>query len=332
MAGLPASNRLTTPNLTWDPWFPEGDAAPKGHIFYLQADPILPSRERHAHSSIGHAVYAGDGQWVADEHPVIPHGARGSFDEAVWTGSVFSLAPDDHVMLFTGRSTIDLEHQYVQRIGLARSNDPNLRVWRKHDRPVLRPGGPYSTLDRDDSQPIWRDPYLFIGEDGRVYAAIAARLAGATSPYSACIGLAQASTYSFTRWKYLPPLVVSDFRYGEMEVPQVVRHDGRYYIFFTVHAGHYNPAWAAEIGGPRNGLHCYVTDQLGNPPVPVNNTGSVLDDTFVRGLRLIGPPDGNTFKAIGWQDGEDTLQGFVGGLSNTYNVTLEGLNVRAEPA
>jgi levansucrase len=333
VAGLTASNRLTATGLTWDAWFTEGDTAPKGHIFYLQADPGLPSQERHAHSSIGHAVYTGGGQWTTDECPVIPQGTPGSFDEAVWTGSVLSLAPKNHIMLYTGRSMPSPNHQYVQRIGLARSNDPAMRRWRKHGVPVLLSGGPYSTLDRDDSQigPIWRDPHLFVGEDGQVYAAIAARHADPTNAYSACIGLVRAIDSSFTRWEYLPPIVTGNFRYGEMEVPQVVRHGGLYYIFFTVHSGHYSPAWAAEIGGARSGLHCYVTDRLGTPPVPVNDTGSVLDDTFVRGLRLIGPPSGNKFDAIGWLDGENTPQGFVGGLSSTYTIMLDGTKVHAEP-
>ena len=330
---MTAHNRLTALGLTWDPWFPVGQAAPQGHVFYLQASSTLPSPERHAHSSIGHAVYT-DGQWVADERPVIPQGAPGSFDEAVWTGSVLSLAPNNHIMLYTGRSMLSPDHQYVQRIGLAKSSDPSMRKWHKHAVPVLVSGGPYSALDRDDSQigPIWRDPYLFFGEDRRVYAAIAARLTNPTHAYTACVGLVRATDNGFTRWEYLPPLAICDNRYGEMEVPQVIKHGDLYYIFFTVHSRHYNPEWAAEIGGARSGLHCYITDQLGTPPVPANGTGSVLDDKFVRGLRLIGAPDGNSFKAIGWLDGEETPQGFVGGLSDTYTITLSGLRVHAEPA
>lgn len=335
MTSLPRQNTLTATGRTWDVWFPQGATDSAQHMFYLQADSSLPADQRHAHSSIGHAVYdSRKGLWVADALPAIPQGTPGSFDQAVWTGSVLSFAHNRHIMLYTGRSILGPNHQYVQRIGLATSSDPNMAKWAKHGAAVLASSWPYSTRDRDDSHagPIWRDPYLFVGQNRQTYAAVAARHSGARHAYSACIGLVRATDDSFAEWEHLPLLVDGAERYGEMEVPQVIWHNGLYYIFFTVHARHYNPVWAKTIGGARNGLHCYVTGSLNELAMPVNGTGSVLDDAFVRGLRLIGPPNGNTFKAIGWLDGEDTPQGFVGGPSNTYTITLDGLKVYAKPA
>ena len=306
----------------WDPWFPTGPAASTDHVFYLYTPP-----------EVGHAVRNRLGLWIPDEQPVLAGKDDDAFDAVIWTGSVLSRRPDEHAMLYTGRALTNPNGLYAQRIGLARSTDPDMRHWDKHPTPVLVPSGPYYCTRDDTDQPgggpIWRDPYLFIGIDGRTYAAFAARTADTSTPYNACIGWAVATNDELTQWEYLAPLVDGTHHYSEMEVPQVVLHGNLCYVFFTVHARCYNPAWADEVGGKPNGLHCYVTSCLGVPGTPANNSGSVLDESLVRGLRLIGPPHGDTYTAQGWLDGEGTLTGFIGGLSGRYSVTLDGLRVTA---
>jgi levansucrase len=319
----------------WDPVFPMGPAAPEGlpeHVFFLTADSNLDPAERHHYSSLGHATRIPNGLWQPSALPVLAPRSK-NFDQAIWGAGVLSLATNRHILLYTGRSMSNPALPYIQRIGLATSTDPSMERWVQRNQPVLAPGAPYSTYNGNDTRgagPIFRDPYPFVGPDGDIHVAFSARLAGRGTPYNACIGHAVATDESFTRWRLLPPLADGTGMYGEMEVPQVVLHNGRYYVFFTVHASHYNPSWTDVVGFASNGLHCFVANTLDGPSIPANGAGVVRNDEFNRGPRLFGKPDGDVYLAQGWRDGEGTSRGFVGGLSQMLRVTLEGYDVYAE--
>jgi beta-fructofuranosidase len=317
--------------LVWDCWFPTGPAAPPGlpeHVFFLHAESRWLPTERNSHARLGHAVRTSSGLWLPDEQPVLTPRPDG-FDQTIWSGSVLSLDDDWHLLLYTGCTLDDPAVPYVQRVGLAVCSDPSMEHWVRYADPVLVPGAPYSTYEGDGAGHIFRDPYLFVGPDSRVYAAFSARLAESPPPFNACIGLAVATNDQFTEWQFLPPLADGTAEYSEMEVPQVIEHDGKWYIFFTVHARHYAQQLARQLGEATGGLHCFVADAFGEPAAPANADGLVWDHEWIRAPRLFGVPSNDTYAAQGWRDGELTNRDFIGGLGPLMSVTLAGREVTA---
>ncbi|HSW81199.1 MAG TPA: glycoside hydrolase family 68 protein [Candidatus Saccharimonas sp.] len=315
-----------TDRYVWDVVFPSGPGAlaTPQHAFYLQADRSVAPGERHFYSSLGHAKRTYDG-WVSDSAAALS-GRPSNFDQAIWGVGVLSLTLTNHLLFYTGLHYTG-EYLWQQRIGLARSTNADLRDWQRLEAPILQPAPPYRMAEKDECGfgPIFRDPAPFIGDDGRLHVAFAARLADVPAPHNACIGHAVAINDELTDWAMLPPLVDGSDRYSEMEVPQVIRHGGLWYVFFTVHAMHYNLGWAEKVGDARPGLHCYVGPTLNDCRVPVNNHGNVWPSTVLRGPRLFGNPSGNRFKAQGWVDSMD-IPG-AGGLSAVIMLDLNGDNV-----
>lgn len=116
----------------------------------------------------------------------------------------------------------------------------------------------------------FRDPAWF-GDpvDGAEYLLFTASLAGATSEYDGAIGWAQRQADG--GWQLRAPLVAMDGVNNEPERPHVVRHDGRYYLFFSTQSRMFAPGVPA---GP-NGLYGMVADRMAGPWRPLNGSGLV---------------------------------------------------------
>lgn len=314
----------------WNIMFPTGPgAAPDmpDYAFFLYASNTHLPVHRHSHSSLGRAMRLPNGLWQPAELPALAPRRLG-FDRAIWGGGILSLAPDDHLLFYTGLNMSNPKRPWMQSIGLARSNSLCMDRWRRRDNPVLKPRLPYHDDDADN--PICRDPYPFIGPDGKVHLAFAARMKGKPLPYNACIGHAVAANDEFTGWKLLPPLIDGTGRYSAMKMPQVIHHtNGQWYIFFTARSKHYSPSWTALAGGAKDGLHCFARDDFTSRAIPVNGRGSVRDDAFYRAPRLIGRPINGVYNALGWLDGRDIGVGFVGGLGKTMQIAIDGKMVTA---
>ncbi len=229
----------------WDFWLVREDD--RHHVFYLQAPRALGRPAlRHHNASVGHAVSFDLSDWSVLPDALRP-GAPGSWDDlAVWTGSVIEHGGRWH-MLYTGVSRAD--GGLVQRIGLAVSDD--LVEWVKHPANPVLEADPrwYDLLDlsrwRDQS---WRDPWLFrCDEDGFVHTLITAR-ARAGSPDGAGV-VGHARSRDLVRWEVLPPLTAAG-EFAQVEVPQLVRLDGRYEILVSCLAEDHSSGRLARLGVP----------------------------------------------------------------------------------
>ena len=229
----------------WDFW--SVTDGPDHHLFYLQAPRALGDPDlRHHHATIGHAVSRNLRDWrvLAD---VLGPGPPGSWDDlAVWTGSVIRV--DRHwAMLYTGIG--HREHGAVQRIGLATSDD--LVSWRKHPaNPVLEADERWYELLGAGAWPeqAWRDPWLmFDPETGRFHALITARAAGARAADGAGV-VAVAHSEDLVHWTVGPPITEPGW-YGHLEVPQVSRIGGRWYLTFSVEAERHAAQHPDRIAG-----------------------------------------------------------------------------------
>jgi beta-fructofuranosidase len=245
----------------WDFWSVAD--GPDHHLFYLQAPRALGDPDlRHHHATIGHAVSRDLRDWrVLDD--VLGPGPPGSWDDlAVWTGSVVRV--DRHwAMLYTGIS--HRERGAVQRIGLATSDD--LVSWRKHPaNPVLEADERWYELLGAGAWPeqAWRDPWLmFDPETGRFHALITARAAGARAADGAGV-VAVAHSEDLVHWTVGPPITEPGW-YGHLEVPQVSRIGGRWYLTFSVEAERHAAQHPDRIAGSavRSVRYRVANDPLG---------------------------------------------------------------------
>lgn len=321
----PATGYAPEGQLAWDLWVVERDG--EYHLFHLQAPPGLHPELRHGRATVGHAVSRDLRSWQSVGTAFAPSAPGGWDDRTIWTGSI--LAHDGaYAFLYTA---LRRGQGLVQRIGLATS--PDLETWtRRGAGPVLRAdpahyqtdgGGPLRVED-------WRDPYLCRVE-GRVHAFITAR----TRPPPACSPLrisadharefmaiaapaalrapllangplagrgciALATSDDLQGWTVEPPLFAPG-RYGMLECPQYLEHEGASYLLFSTWAGTYTRAWARQIGGAHTGLHGYVADALRGEYRPVNGNGVVLgSDSGCYATRLVRGPDGG-WQALSWQ-------------------------------
>ena len=212
----------------WDFWLVREGG--RHHVFYLQAPRALEqSALRHENASIGHAISGDLRSWQVLPDALYP-GPEGSWDDlATWTGSVI-----DHdgrwYMLYTGISRA--EHGLVQRIGLACSDD--LIRWEKHPaNPVLEADPAwYDLLDhtrwRDQS---WRDPWVFRGpSEGWFHVLVTARSKLGAPDAAGVVG--HARSRDLVEWEVLPP-VTAHGDFAQVEVPQLVRLNGRYEILVS---------------------------------------------------------------------------------------------------
>jgi len=84
---------------------------------------------------------------------------------------------------------------------------------------------------------------------------------------------------------FLPPLVDADGLNNELERPHIVRHGGRFYLFWSTQA----KVFAADGPSGPNGLYGVVSESLLGPWLPLNGTGLV-----------IGNPADAPFQAYSW--------------------------------
>lgn len=212
----------------WDFWL----ACERGrhHVFYLQASRELGQTAlRHHNASIGHAISDDLRSWQ-----VLPDalcsGPQGSWDDlATWTGSVIE-HDERWYMLYTGINRA--EQGLVQRIGLASSED--LIHWEKHPQNPVLEADPtwYDLLDLERWRDLsWRDPWVFRdAADGWFHVLVTARSRFGSPDGAGVVG--HARSRDLVEWEVLPPLTPhGDF--AQVEVPQLIRMNGRYEILFS---------------------------------------------------------------------------------------------------
>ena len=119
----------------------------------------------------------------------------------------------------------------------------------------------------------WRDPFLFLAGD-RVYQYVCARSKSPDRHRRGTIGLA--TSRDMRTWQVEPPLHVDPIA-TELEVPQVYRIGGRYYLLFCTSTDRLLPAFKRRFPGHRfrNANFSMVGDSpLG--PFRLHGTGEAL--------------------------------------------------------
>lgn len=285
------------------------------HLFYLQAprslhDPNL----RHGMATVGHAVSHDLRHWV-HRGTVLEAGSPGSWDDrAIWTGSV-TIQDGLAYMFYTALSTAD--QTYVQRIGLAVSAD--LIHWERHQsNPLLAVDTRWYESQSTEliGTQTWRDPHVVYASDEQVYYMfLSARINEGPHDGRAVIALARSA--DLLSWEVLPPVSISgDFT--EMEVPQVVPINGRYYLLFCAsrHAAtrmsySHNKSWV--------GTHYLVADKLTGPYSSLTDDPLLADatGTYYAGKLVQGRAGAHFFMA--WRQWDDEGN-FCGGLSDPAEV------------
>jgi len=289
----------------WDFWLITH--AGQYHLFHLQAPRGLPDPEmRHGLATVGHAVSKDLIHWQ-DLGTALGPGRPGEWDDrAIWTGSVIE-RDGLFYMLYTG--TCHGERGKIQRIGLAVSRD--LLHWEKHPKnPVLEADrGLYEGAEESlFGELAWRDPYI-IKHEGVYFALITARRNRGDPKKRGCIATAWSD--DLVHWRIGPPLKVPG-GFAQMEVPQVIHLEDRFYLLFSAEAG-----WVADEACPKVTGTFYATaaELFGPYSVPKVLLGDHQGSFYA--AKLIQTIQGS-WVALAWVRTRDGS--FVGGLSDPIPV------------
>jgi len=310
---------LRVPNKwVWDFWLAQD--GPDYHIFYLQAPRSLQDEGlRHWNVSVGHAVSQNLRDWDILPDALHPSSTETWDDYTTWTGSIIK-HNSLWYLFYTGGCRA--ENGKIQRVGLATSID--LIHWDKHpDNPLLEASPHfYEQLDLNLwFDQAWRDPWLFQHpQTGEFHAYITARC-----NYGPADGrgvIAHARSTDLLNWEVLPP-VTAPGDFGQLEVPQLVLIQNRYYMLFctaaSTHAADYQRKTGVE---PVRGTHYLVADNLLGPFRFSTREFLVGDPigSFYNGKLVQGPDDTWYFMASRqFTPGGD----FIGALSDPMPVTIE---------
>lgn len=242
----------------WDFWLARNGE--DWHIYFLQADKSLGDPElRHRNVTQGHAASTDLSTWTHLGTCLTPATGSAWDDWTTWTGSVLQ-GPDGLWHLFyTGTTHGDGGLQ--QRIGHATSTD--MHSWQRVGSGLcLDICGP----DYEEYTPghwhdrAMRDPWVMKSPDGEGWLMyFTARVPGVSEPNAGgAIGLATSpDLYSWT----LQPPVYRGGMFGQMEVPQVFEHQGRWYMLFCTSRDHWSEAYRRfNPQNPVTGTHYLMAD------------------------------------------------------------------------
>jgi beta-fructofuranosidase len=301
----------------WDSWHAVDDGGVH-HLFFLRASrALLDPDRRHDRASVGHATAPDLRRWALQPDALVSADVPAWDDFAIWTGSV-ARGPDGVWRLFyTGSS--HAERGLVQRIGVAVSDD--LVTWtRAHDGPLLEADARwYETLDLEAwNDEAWRDPYVFPdpGGDGW-HMVITARARDGDPAGRGVIGHARSD--DLLEWEVGPPLT-APCGFGQLEVPQVARVDGRHFLVFS--------CWPDRMDAARRA-------RWTGGGVWIAPGESLLGPWDIAGAEPLGHPslyagrlveNGGNWCVLGFRDIEDGA--FVGEITDPLPLERDGAGLR----
>jgi hypothetical protein len=221
----------------WDFWVV--DDGEQYHLFFLYASRALHDPElRHHRASIGHAVSADLRSWERIADALVRSDAPAFDDLATWTGSVVR-HPDGRWLMFYTGATLNEHGANVQTIGYASSRD--LITWDKSPGPLLQADPRwYETYEPDGNwhDEAFRDPWVFADPAGDGWhMLITARSARgpASSPHDTIDRgvVGHAWSADLEHWELREPVTAPGSGFGQLEVLQVGRVDGRDVLIFN---------------------------------------------------------------------------------------------------
>lgn len=292
----------------WDSWYvQDGDT---WHGYFLKAPKSLINPDlRHFNVTQGHAVSKDLMSWDHLGTDFAPATGPAWDDYTTWTGSV--IRGDDDLWHFFYTGTNRAEDGLYQRIGHATSTD--LHNWeRVGDGLCLDLEGPAAeAYESEHAKGFWhdraaRDPWVMRDPDGDGWLMFFTARASGVEEANAGGAIGFATSPDLYDWTLQPPVFVGD--YGQLEVPQMFKADGRWYCLFCTAAEHFSESRAAATpGGPVTGSHYLIGESPRGPwrvapgfldgALPCRRYASRIVDTG-EGLVILGfadRPDGGDF-------------------------------------
>ncbi|MEM7487777.1 MAG: levansucrase [Pseudomonadota bacterium] len=247
----------------WDSWYAREGGL--WHGYFLKAPRSLGDPElRHFNVEQGHATSADLTDWTHHGTCLAPSEGSAWDDYTTWTGSV--VHGDDGLWHYFYTGSRRSEDGLYQRIGHAIGTD--MHHWERVDSGLcLDLTGPNADVyEADHAVGFWhdramRDPWVMKDPEGEGWLMyFTARASGVAEPNAGgCIGFA--TSPDLHDWTLQPPIFTGGF--GQLEVPQVFEHGGRWYCLFCTAAEHFSKDQANAVpGGPVTGTHYLI----GNGP------------------------------------------------------------------
>jgi beta-fructofuranosidase len=224
----------------------------KYHLFHL----VLPN-----HDYIAHATSDDGLVWDRVPHALFIDNPGAFDDDMLWTMHV---TPDPHRggwrMMYTGLKRA--EQGRIQRVGAAHS--PDLYHWTKlyANYPLEISGEHYEAEIYHDRRWVsFRDPFLF-HENSRCYLLASGRVNEGPEVRRGCVALAEEvgeDEFSFRAPLHWPR------HYDEIEVPGLIKIDGRYFLIGSLREDVKVRYWyASELEGPYENFFDNVLMPQGN--------------------------------------------------------------------
>ena len=259
-------------------------------------------------------------------------------DTATWTGCVVREPGGRWLMFYTGVGEQDECRE--QRIGLAVSTD--LHTWtRVLAEPVLTadPRWYETDPDRTIDGVAWRDPWVFMGQDGRWHMLLTASAADWPAATGGVIG--HAVSDDLLNWEALPPLTAPG-QHRCLEVPQVATVDEQQILVFSAPRdeidGMPSPVgdtWCARADGPlgsfdidgawmieNSGLYAGRLVERSEGEWVLMGFVNMRDDEFVGVVDDPQPLDPSTLRVIGATTSD---------LQERHAISSRGRRVRLHP-
>jgi sucrose-6-phosphate hydrolase SacC (GH32 family) len=255
----------------WDFWYYFDRKAELFHVFYLNADEILVSSEKHHHAAcVGHAITSDfiRMEWSDEKSfdvldPPQNHWANTS----IWSGDIIEVK-NGFLLFFTSRDR-GQDDGMTQNIGVAYSDTLFTNHWQLAEMRI-QPGHCYQLRNSlgDLSTHAWRDPFLF-QDAGQIYMLLSAKSVDDPIGRNGVVALLRLKDNDFStgEWEYLDP-VLKPRCYSEMEVPQLYKDlQGKYELVFSSWARNdFSPA-TRQSGGLQGFTGSDLNHFGGNPHV-----------------------------------------------------------------
>lgn len=219
----------------WDFWYYFDSESKLFHVFYLNADEILVSTDKHHFAScVGHATTSDfiRMDWGNDEdYCVLTASPNHWANTSIWSGDIIKVS-NGFLLFYTSRNR-EQDDGMTQNIGIAYSESLSSSSWQLSPTRI-EPGYYYlpRNLLGDLSTHAWRDPFLF-RENNQVYMLISAKSLDDPIGRNGVIGCLWLKDNNFGEWEYLKP-ISQPCCYAEMEVPQLYKDpQGNYELVFS---------------------------------------------------------------------------------------------------
>ncbi|BAN03567.1 glycoside hydrolase family protein [Ilumatobacter coccineus] len=298
----------------WDFWLVTDGA--EHHVFFLKAPKSLGDPDlRHWNASIGHAISTDLHTWTVVQDALGPADVDAWDDKSTWTGSVVRHG-DAWLMMYTGTS--HAEDGLVQRIGVATSHD--LHHWTRRPHPIIEADPEFYEKLSDElwHDEAWRDPWLLPDPaTGQMDVFVTARSKRGERFDRGVIGRARLSD-DLTDWEVLPPIEMPS-GFGQLEVPQLIEIDDRWYLVFCSDVETQSPQRRSD--GPGTGTYYLVGD---SPFGPFSMIGDGVLEADALGSTYAGRihrTSDDTVHFMAWNRA-DEAGAFVGDLTAPRRVAV----------